>query len=231
VDSRIPGKDARAWLVVAAIVTVLVLPVNASAGVLYEQTGSPNAGCTSSSDFGIPNKVAQGADDFTVPAGATWQLSSVDVFGGGALTGSPTAAVFLYGAGSLPGSQFFSQSGIPIAGFNDFSIPITGAPPLTAGTYWISVQITDPVQWAWCAEQAQFGAAAAWRNPGDGFSKGCITYTPLTSCGNLGKSFLFRLNAPDPVAPAPVTGATKKKCKNKKYRRHHRKKCRKRKRR
>ncbi len=153
-----------------------------------------------------------------MPAEQSWQIGSVDVVGSGSLTGSPTAAVTIYGAGSLPGTQLFSQSGIPISGVNNLTIPLTGTPSLATGTYWVSVLITDPVQWSWCAKQAQLGAVAAWRNPGDGFSKGCIAYTALTSCGSVGKSFLFRLNSPDPVppvAPPSTTTTTKKKCKKK----------------
>jgi hypothetical protein len=232
---QVTRKEARArWVSLVIGLGACLFAPNASAAVLYDQSaGSADGGCISSSDFGVANKVAQGADDFPVPASTTWQIGSVDVIGSGSLTGSPTAAVFLYSAGALPGAQIFSQTGIPITGFNNLSIPVTGAPQLTTGTYWISVQITDPVQWSWCAKQAQFGAVAAWRNPGNGFSTGCTSYAQLTACEPPGKSFLFRLNAVEPVAP-PATAATttkKKKCKNKKYRRHHKKKCRKRKRR
>ena len=80
-------KHVGTWLAAAAFITVLALPVSASGAVLYDQTGPVNAGCITSSDFGVANDVAQGADDFTVPAGATWQLSSIDVLGGDALTG------------------------------------------------------------------------------------------------------------------------------------------------
>jgi len=229
-------KQARAWLVSVAVLAVLVLPGRSSAAVLYDQTGTANAGCISSSDFGIANKVAQGADDFTVPTGASWQITKVDTIGGGALTGSPTAAVFLYGPGPVPGAQIFGESGIPVSGANNISILVTGAPPLSAGTYWLSVQITDPVQWTWCAEQAQFGAAAAWRNPGDGFSTGCTAYTPVTSCFvTFAKSFLFRLNTPDPLPAAPPASTPRRKKCKKKHRRSastaKKRKCKKRKRR
>ena len=216
---------------------VLVAASPASAGVLYDQTTGPSSGSITSSDFGVANKVSQGADDFTVPAGANWQIASVTVNGSGSLTGSPTAAVFLYAnAGSLPGTQLFSQSGIPISGVNNFTFPVAGSPLLSPGTYWISVQITDPVQWSWSGSAAQFGAVAAWRNPGNGYSTGCIAYTAVTSClGTTSKSFMFALNSPDPAPPAPpantsVPPSVKKKCKNKKYRKHHPKKCKKRKR-
>jgi hypothetical protein len=218
---QLARKDAKAWCVSLAIgLGACLFASNASAAVLYDQTaGTADAGCISSSDFGVANKVAQGADDFPVPVGQTWQIGSVDVVGGGFLTGSPTAAVTIYGAGSLPGSQLFTQSGIPISGANNLTIPITGAPPLTTGSYWISVLITDPAQWAWCAKQAQVGAVAAWRNPAGGFAVGCTTYTALTSCSSVGKSFLFRLNSLEPAAPpaAPPTTTTtrKKKCKKK----------------
>jgi hypothetical protein len=217
-------KEAGAVLISAVVTLGLgLLPAGASGAVLYDQTsGTPDAGCISSSDFGVANKVAQGADDFPVPAGQTWQIGSIDVVGGGALTGSPTATVTIYGTGSLPGAQLFSQSGIPISGANNLTIPVTGAPSLATGTYWISVLVTDPVQWSWCEKQAQIGAVAAWRNPGGGFSLGCTTYTALTSCGSTGKSFLFRLNSPDPTPPAapPSTTTTaKKKCKKKKHKR------------
>jgi hypothetical protein len=207
------------------MISLWVLPVEASGAVLYDQTGGPSTGSFSSSNFGVANQVSQGADDFTVPAGATWQISSVSVFGSGLLTGSPTAAVFLYpNAGSLPGAQLFSQSGIPISGVNNFTIPISSAPQLGPGTYWIGVRITDPVQWSWAAEGPQFGSIAVWRNPADGYGTGCTDFAALNSCFvTSSKSFLFRLDAADTVPPAtpPSTTTTtkKKKCKKKKHKR------------
>jgi hypothetical protein len=229
-------KEAGAVLISAVLMLGMwLLPAGAFGAVLYDQTGLPqNAGLITSSSFTADlTKAAQGADDFTVPAGASWQISSVDVVGD--TPSGLTARVFIYAnSGSLPGSLLFQQIGIPITGTNGFSAPVSGAPALGPGTYWVSVQTSGTSQWSWSSSQTTAGHTAVWGNPANGYSTGCTSYTPLPGCDSFSpsQSFLFRLNAPDPVAPTPVVTTTpKKKCMNKKYRRHHKKKCRKRKRR
>jgi hypothetical protein len=230
-------KDVGALFIAGTIgLSACLFTPSAPAAVLYDQTGFPqNAALISSSSFTSDlTKAARGADDFTVPAGATWQISSVDVVG--TTPSGLTAGVFIYGnAGLLPGALLFQQTGIPIAGTYGFSAPISGAPALGPGTYWVSVQTSGATQWSWSTSQTTAGHTAVWGNPANGYGTGCTSFTPLPSCDSFSpsQSFLFRLNAPDPVAPVPATTTTvkKKKCKNKKYRRHHKKKCKKRKRR
>jgi hypothetical protein len=122
----------------------------------------------------------------------------------------------------LPGAQLFQQTGIPVSGGLGFSAPISGAPALGPGTYWVSVQTSGSTQWSWASTQSAVGNQAVWRNPPNGYSKGCIVYTTLSGCTFApAANFLFRLNAADPVAPVPATTATttKKKCRRKKHKR------------
>jgi hypothetical protein len=224
------GRRIGLAVVVAAAFGLMSAP--AGAAVLYDQTAGPAIGAAYSSNYGDPGKVAQGADDFTVPAGESWVISSVDAPGNGVL-GPTFGGVFLYAdGGTLPGTEIFRQEGIPIGSpVNDLAIPITGAPTLGPGSYWISVQTMGLSEWRWDIDDVQIGDPAAWRNPPGGYGSpgpgGCVAYQPLHACLPVGApgSFLFRLNALDPsVAPPkkckkgrkPVKRKGKRKCVKKK---------------
>ena len=183
-------------------------PAGASADLLYSQVGSGTNDLVSADVANNAND-SQGADDFTVPPGQVWNLSSVDVFGGsltGGMAGTDTANVFLYAnSGTLPGSQLFQQNGITTgatataAGQEiDFTAALTGPPALTPGDYWVSVQSSGPYRWAWeILNGGQQGNSAVWQNPGGGLGQGCPSYTPIHSCGvaaTVGSDFFFRLN-------------------------------------
>jgi hypothetical protein len=126
------------------------------------------------------------ADDFTVPAGQSWTLSQMDVIGVDNGGPPPFVNFFIYAnSGTLPGSELFRQSHVPASGYPNYSAPITGAPSLGPGTYWISMQEDGGgfmiPSWAWHGRlvqdgnQAVFTGNSAWAN-------GCHTFTPLQTC-------------------------------------------------
>jgi hypothetical protein len=166
-------------------------PATAGATVLLNQTDFPGAAAPFSMDDDTGDALdTQAADDFTVPAGTSWKISSVFVLGEAQGAQSSSVNVFLYdSAGSTPGTEIYRELAVPPIGAPNFSLPLTKAPLLAPGTYWVSVQIADghfpPTmvqrRWLWTARTVQSGSHAVVRNPGGGFGGGmCVDWT--TSC-------------------------------------------------
>jgi hypothetical protein len=188
-----------------------VAPATAGAAVLYDQlpSGSFTSKIVPSFDYTNAAFKDQAADDFTVPDGQVWTIQAVDAFGAAnqGASGTDTGNVFLYqGAGTAPGNLLFSQSGIALGGGScsvpnqcDISAPVAGAPNLSPGTYWISLQTAGPYAWWWLVypPTGTFGSPAVWQNPGNGSGRNCTTYAPLLQCGwttaSDGKDFSYRL--------------------------------------
>jgi hypothetical protein len=172
-----------AGALIAATVWLVGVPANAQGLVLYDQMDSASGQASVSDDYSNANSLdEQIADDFTVPAGESWEISQVDVLGS-APSGNPpsTVNVFIYSnAGGLPGAQSFSQTGIAATGGPNYSIPLTAAPVLVPGTYWISVQQAEAVEstavWYWNDRDAQSGNPAAYRNTGGGRVPSCLDW-------------------------------------------------------
>lgn len=140
--------------------------------VLYDQTANA---ATPSADPGAPNfspsndfggDTDRTADDFVVPAGATWAISEIGVAGAfEAPTTESTVNVYLYAdAAGKPGNQIFSQLAVVATGAPNFVVPLTGAPALTAGTYWVTVQfiVDGGPFWSWGTSTVQRGNPAHW---------------------------------------------------------------------
>jgi hypothetical protein len=123
-----------------------------------------------------------------------------------------TVKVFLYAdATSLPGTELFNQDVTATNGPN-YAIPIAGAPTLTPGTYWLSVQQTGATyfsaDWLWEDRSTVSGNPAAFRNPGDGYGSGCTDWGVKATCLGAGTEpeQLFKLSgtsASYPPVPAP----------------------------
>jgi hypothetical protein len=121
-----------------------------------------------------------------VPAGQQWVIDRVFVLGSALGTAPALARVTFYAnAGTLPGGELFSQAATPVTP-NNYSIPITGAPALTPGAYWLSVQAIGGVintdMWFWRDSVSQAGNPAAWRNPGGGVGTSCIDWQVKSIC-------------------------------------------------
>jgi hypothetical protein len=196
---------------IAAWMTLVALALSAgtaSGVVLVNQlpSGSFSSPAAVSHDYSNDAGDSQAADDFTVPVGQVWTVQGVDVVGATSDTGSHTAGVSLYATGgALPAGQLFAQTGIAIPDCTtgqscDFSAPVSGAPQLLPGTYWLSVQTAGQSPWYWAVHppDAIFGNPAVWQNPGNGFGAGCTSFTALAGCGIAtatdGKDLAFALN-------------------------------------
>jgi len=189
---------------------MLAVPVAADAAVLYDQTGSPApfGNRISSNQFPTqPSGDDQAADDFTVPAGQQWTVDRVDVIGESFGGLGSSANVYLYAsAGTLPGAELFRQTVSGVTPTN-YSIPVGGAPALSPGTYWVSVQgVGGNVGqgWFWDDRAVQSQNKAAWRNPGGGQGAGCTSWTVRTSCTmGAAPDQLFKLSGTSSPFPPP----------------------------
>jgi hypothetical protein len=147
---------------------------------------------------------AQGADDFTVPAGERWTVKEVDVTG--AYFNGPGPAnsenVFIYASAiGRPGAVLHRCLRVVGAdnGTGSFAIDLGRGVKLAAGHYWVSIQVNMHFnhrgEWGWEARTMQHRKPAMWRNPGDGFGEGCTSYRPVIKCipGPQSLDFMFAL--------------------------------------
>src|SRR5262245_59408012 len=97
-----------------AIMMLALLPLsNAFAVVLYDQYDNMGFSSFPSQDFetALDNFDAQGADDFIVPAGETWNITEVDVYGDYSAASAPSESfhVFIYqDSAGLPGPVVYT---------------------------------------------------------------------------------------------------------------------------
>ena len=168
--------------------------------ILYDQLNSPGTFSTNSQDFEAANNAFdnQTADDFIVPAGATWNVNQVDAQGLYFNGPGPAASFNVYfyssvvsGTYFIPGAAVYTATGqsyINTAGV--FAITLTAPAALPGGgagtRYFVSVQarqdFTPAGQWGWTNRTVLSNSGATWRNPGGGFGPGCVNWDSRTVC-------------------------------------------------
>lgn len=129
------------------------------------------------------------ADDFVVPAGAQWSVRGIRAIGvyfnGPGPADNETVTVYT-NVGGLPGAPVATRTAVGADNAGTFTITLSPAINLNAGTYWVSVvsnqNFTPNGQWGWTPRSTQNGMQAKWQNPGGGFGAGCLTWTDLTTC-------------------------------------------------
>lgn len=138
------------------------------------------------------------ADDFTAPTG-TNKVCRVKILGstssGGNLSNDPDAKFILTvysNTGNLPGTVVFSEIYTLATVYNSSTqvvdMPVSISHVITPGQkYWVSVRAQAGFalggQWYWTNSNAtQQGEKFVWRNPGNGFSSGCTTWTDASAC-------------------------------------------------
>jgi hypothetical protein len=192
--------------------------------VLYSQYDNPGANATLSATFtDFPTFSVDLADDFTIPAGQTWGIQSIDADGAYFNGAGPANSwnVYVYAnAGGVPGAVLFSALNQPVTvSGTTYTVNVTFC-PIPAGTYWVEVQANmtfSPFgEWGWTDRTVQNGAPAQWQDPGGGFGV-CPTWMPkLATCVTTasGPDQVFRINGvlnpvvcPTP-APTPTTTPT-----------------------
>jgi hypothetical protein len=174
--------------------------------ILYNQNSNNAGTAVPSQNFtGGSSAVysSQGADEFVVPRGRTWQITQVDVTGvyyqG---SGPPTSegVTFYKNANGYPGEAVKNGSFNNLNGGigPDFTISLPGSGlKLKSGTYWISVVANMDLEaagaWAWQVNGVRHGKLALWRNPNGGFETGCTNWSTLEDCFGYGPDLMFAL--------------------------------------
>ncbi|MBC8415073.1 MAG: hypothetical protein H8E11_01440, partial [Candidatus Cloacimonetes bacterium] len=156
--------------------------------ILYEQLANiSEEGGISSQDFEASFDLydAEGADEFVVPVSETWTINEVVILGSYSATGPCDLGNVRFYAddAGMPGTLLYEYLDVPASptatGDLDCLIPDTVLPE---GTYWLGFQgridFGTSGQWFWTKQAAPtIGYEFYWRNPGDGFGTGCITWT------------------------------------------------------
>jgi hypothetical protein len=145
----------------------------------------------------------RGADDFTLLRRCT--IATVEVIGTyfDGIGGADSVDVKFYAdGGGTPGALLEHRKNLGYSdptGTGSFTIPLAVPVPLKAGTYWVSVRanidFSTRGQWGWSTVGMAKGSHAKWKNPGDGFGTGCVTYGDLKTCVPVdeGPDFAFAL--------------------------------------
>jgi hypothetical protein len=175
--------------------------------VLYSQIDNDSGIASVSQDFEAADDGfdSEGVDDFVVPPGVTWEVTSVTTngqyFAGSGPAPAVNLTIFADNAG-VPGTaacDYPLQTPLDTAGVFTFSLPTTCY--LAPGTYWLGVQARMDYaaggEWGFEVRNVQSNSAALWQNPGNGFGTGCTTFSNMQTClaPNVpGPDFLFSIS-------------------------------------
>ncbi len=190
--------------------------------VLYDQMSGAGTNSLTSQNFEASNDPYdnQAADDFIVPSGFTWTITSMDILGAYWNGTGPVASAnvwFYANNGTLPGSVVAQALNVvPSDGAATGNLTITFGTPvvLTEGTYWVSLQgnmdFAAGGQFGW-TEHTQVGSPSVWQNPGGGFATSCASWAPRVATCGVGDApyydMAFRLNG-EAVVPVELTSFT-----------------------
>jgi hypothetical protein len=205
-----------------------VLAGSAQAVVLYDQTDHATDGSLTSTQYSDNSTCDnQVADDFTVPAGAPWNINEVDVqalnFASpeagtrGVRTITSIVNVFIYAdAGGLPGAQLYASPNTPASNPLNYNVPLAGVPPLSPGHYWISVQQAGAScqaeeSWRWQLRDIANGSAAVTMSTFQGACDPTWTLITDTNCLDFSnpEDMVFKLLGTQASCPSPDISAAK----------------------
>jgi hypothetical protein len=178
---------------------LLLVYTSLSAQVQFYGPSNPSSGGTTAQDFETAYDVydAQGADDFIVPTGETWYIDSLLIPGSYSATAATTSGVkfFIYDDNNgLPGTQIYGDTiSTNLDGNGDGDLKVVFETPLvlSSGHYWLVANARKDYangggQWYWQRDISNTGYPGLWRNPGNGFSTGCTSWTVMYECTVLG---------------------------------------------
>ncbi|AXT61760.1 T9SS C-terminal target domain-containing protein [Aquimarina sp. AD10] len=163
--------------------------VTVSEPSIYEQTNAVVESTTSQNflDFGA---LTQSADDFTIPAGNTWNINRVLAFGVGrgdaAVFNNVNIVIYEDNAG-VPGEEVYNSGGIaPISDDDDANLNIVLPEVLTleSGNYWISIYVNlafnpGANRWFWASQDNAVGEETQFRDLANIFGAGATDWTPF----------------------------------------------------
>ncbi|TCI93494.1 T9SS type A sorting domain-containing protein [Tenacibaculum sp. M341] len=160
--------------------------VNVAELAIYEQQ-NPVVSSSPSQNFLDFGAVAQSADDFTVPAGNTWNINRITALGSGSgdapIYNSATVVIYENNEGN-PGEEIYNSGDlVPISDATDSNVNLLLPEALTleSGDYWISVYVNLAFngggQWFWSSEDNSIGQVTQFRDPVNLFGTGATDWT------------------------------------------------------
>ncbi len=160
--------------------------INVVEPAIYEQNGPVTFSSPSQFflDFG---GLVQSADDFTVPEGSTWKISSI--IAQGAVDGSPQltdASIAIFNTqNGMPAEEIYNSGSItPTSEPTDANLALELPEELVleSGSYWITVYANLAFEganiWSWATQASVTGDEAHFRDLLDLFGTGAIDWTP-----------------------------------------------------
>lgn len=184
-----------------AVVSTVALSASAQ---LYDQTSGITTNGVISAYMTDNDTLVQSADDFTIPAGADWDVTSVTVHGfrNGVGANMTDMQVEIFTDASGPSTVVYSAlhvlggAGVP-APNNDTTITITiPTQTLSPGTYWVSVYgfAEAASRWNWTTHgPTAIGATSMLIDADDYFGAGATTWTAVTALGINDPDFTFQI--------------------------------------
>lgn len=175
---------------------VIVMP-HRNASVLYDQSsGSNGVGIVSQefTDFTSGAYDADGADDFTLPAGkhTITEVDANGVYFNGYGPADSFNVTFYKKIKKGQGKILASCPNSPytdVNGTGSVAIDVSSCGVKAKGgkkSMWVSVQAVMAFgsggEWGWNTNNTVNGSASVWENAGGGFGTGCSTYTTTTTC-------------------------------------------------
>lgn len=174
-----------------------------SSAQLYDQTGGITTSGVISAYMTDKDTLVQSADDFTVPAGADWNVTSVSVHGFRNGTGAnmTSMVVEIFSDATGPGTIIYTEditlsgAGVPVPN-NDTTIvlPLAITQTLSPGTYWLSVygDTESTCRWNWTTHgSTAIGNIAVLQDTEDFFGVGATTWTAVATLGLVDPDFAF----------------------------------------
>lgn len=150
--------------------------------------------------------LVQSADDFTVPAGANWDVTSVTVHGFRNNTGTnmTTMTVEIWSDATGPSAVLYTEditlagTGVPCPQADTvINLTLAATQTLSPGTYWLSVYgYTEAVsRWNWTTHgPTPIGATAMLLDADDYFGAAATSWTDVTALGLTDPDFAFKIN-------------------------------------
>jgi hypothetical protein len=175
-------------------------------GFLYNQNDNDTGVGVNSQNFESQYDIYDnsGADDFAVPTGTIWHVTSVDVTGvyyNGSGPCRDETVTFYKSSHGVPG---LVKKTVTVAGTDSggsFNIPVTVK--LKGGAtkpkkYWVGVVCNMDFgvggQWGWETRSVKGGKYnGKWQNPGNGFGTGCVTWMDVQTCVGYGPDWMFAI--------------------------------------
>ncbi|MCH8486376.1 MAG: S8 family serine peptidase [Candidatus Cyclonatronum sp.] len=149
--------------------------------VLFDQSGNNiTSGILAIYDLDGPETWAvEAADDFNIPAGQTWSITTVEAFGFyGDLNNEPAFVnVYFYAdtggrPADTPVTGFF-EAAVTSSANGTILVQLPEPVQLESGTWWVSVSphmdYFGDGRWLWFGNESANGAQFHWRNPGGGY--------------------------------------------------------------